>query len=64
MTGSALDEPTQRLYRVPLGPAAGWTAEPSRRRARVSRAILLGVLLAQAVLSLRLRNTAFEDEAL
>lgn len=60
----AVDEPTQRLYRVPLGPAAGWTAEPSRRRARVSRAILLGLLLAQAVLSLRLRNSAFEDEAL
>jgi hypothetical protein len=64
VTGSALDEPTQRLYRVPLGPAAGWTTEPSRRRARVSRAILFGVLLAQAVLSLRLRNTAFEDESL
>lgn len=62
--GGALDEPTQRLYRVPLGPAAGWTAEPSRRRARVSRAILLGLLAAQAVLTLRLHNSAFEDEAL
>jgi hypothetical protein len=61
---AAIDEPTQRLYRVPLGPAAGWTTQPSRRRARVSRAILVGLLIAQAVLSLRLRNSAFEDEAL
>jgi hypothetical protein len=30
----------------------------------VSRAILLGILVVQALLSLRLRNTAFEDEAL
>ena len=64
MTHAGLDEPTQRLYRVPLAPAAGWTAAPSRRRARVGRAILAGLLVVQAVLSLRLRNTAFEDEAL
>jgi hypothetical protein len=30
----------------------------------VSRAILLGILVVQALLSLRLQNTAFEDEAL
>jgi hypothetical protein len=64
VTGHALDEPTQRLYRVPLGPAAGWTSAPSPRRTRVSRAILLVLLVVQAAMSLRLRNTAFEDEAL
>jgi hypothetical protein len=37
---------------------------PSPRRTWISRAVLLGVLVMQAVLSLRLRNTAFEDEAL
>ena len=43
-------------------------AEPAdvaaRRRTRVSRALLLAILCLQAVLSLRLHNTAFEDEAL
>jgi hypothetical protein len=37
---------------------------PTRRQTRVSRLLLLGVLVLQAILSLRLRNTAFEDEAL
>jgi hypothetical protein len=45
-------------------PQLGWTAAPSRRRTRVSRAILLGILLLQALLSIRLHNTAFNDEAL
>ena len=36
---------------------------PSQRRKWISRAVLLGILLMQAVLSLRLHNTAFEDEA-
>jgi Dolichyl-phosphate-mannose-protein mannosyltransferase len=36
---------------------------PSQRRKWISRGVLLGILLMQAVLSLRLRNTAFEDEA-
>ena len=43
-------------------------AKPRRprpsRRTRVSRALLLGILTLQAILSLRLHNTAFEDEAL
>ena len=43
-------------------------AEPAdvarRRRTRVSRILLLGILVLQAILSLRLHNTAFEDEAL
>jgi hypothetical protein len=37
---------------------------PSRRRTRVSRAVLLGILCLQAILSLRLHNSAFKDEAL
>jgi hypothetical protein len=58
--------PRQRTpgYSVPSVPQSGWTAAPSRRRTRVSRAVLLGILVVQAVLSLRLQNTAFEDEAL
>jgi hypothetical protein len=56
-----LREPGYNLRAVP---ELGWTAAPSRRRSRVSRAILLGILLVQALLSFRLRNTAFQDEAL
>jgi 4-amino-4-deoxy-L-arabinose transferase-like glycosyltransferase len=56
-----LREPGYSLRPVPQ---LGWTAAPSRRRTRVSRAILLGILVVQALLSLRLRNTAFQDEAL
>ena len=36
----------------------------SRRRTWVSRAVLFAILCVQAVLSLRMSNTAFEDEAL
>jgi hypothetical protein len=36
---------------------------PSQRRKWISRAVLLAILMMQAVLSLRLHNTAFEDEA-
>jgi 4-amino-4-deoxy-L-arabinose transferase-like glycosyltransferase len=51
-------------YRLRPGPQLGWTAAPSRRGTRVSRAILLAILGLQVLLSLRLQNTAFEDEAL
>jgi len=37
---------------------------PTRRRTTVSRLALLSILALQALLSLRLRNSAFEDEAL
>ena len=37
---------------------------PGRRTTMISRLILLAILTLQAVLSLRLRNTAFEDESL
>src|SRR2546430_16213011 len=36
---------------------------PSRRRAWISRAVLLTVLCMQAVLSVRMHNPALEDEA-
>lgn len=51
-------------YRIPESPEAGWDMAPSKRRAWVSRGLLLSILLIQAVLSLRLHNTAFQDEAL
>ena len=37
---------------------------PTARRTTVSRLILIGILCLQEILSLRLHNTAFEDEAL
>lgn len=51
------------------GGTQSWRSEnegytPTRRRTRVSRCALLGILVLQALLSLRLRNSAFEDEAL
>jgi hypothetical protein len=66
MHQSAVATPRQREpgYTLRPVPQLGWTAEPSRRRTRVSRAILLGILVVQALLSLRLQNTAFQDEAL
>ncbi len=39
-------------------------SRPGRRRTWLSRAVLLAILCAQAVLSLHMHNTAFEDEAL
>jgi hypothetical protein len=56
----------------PALPSAEPQPEPSdkprytlaQRRTRVSRGLLLCILVLQAVLSLRLHNTAFEDEAL
>jgi Dolichyl-phosphate-mannose-protein mannosyltransferase len=43
-------------------PARRYTA--GRRTTMISRLVLLAILCLQAVLSLRLRNTAFEDESL
>ena len=51
---------------IPI-PVPSWRDQgyvPSRRRTLVSRLSLLAILCLQAVLSLRLQNTAFEDEAL
>ncbi|MEZ3177430.1 glycosyltransferase family 39 protein [Streptomyces pimonensis] len=51
-------------YHVPDTPEVGWAMAAGRRRTWVSRTVLLCVLVVQAVLSLRLSNTAFQDEAL
>ncbi len=56
--------PPKSAYQVPPVPETGWSSAQSRRRIWVGRALLLGVLVIQAALSLRLHNTAFEDEAL
>jgi Dolichyl-phosphate-mannose-protein mannosyltransferase len=56
-----------RIFVLPLGKhghAVSPFATPSARRTWVSRAVLGGILCLQALLSLRLHNTAFEDEAL
>ncbi len=56
-----------RVFFLPLGKhsqgASPFTA-PSARRTWISRGVLGAILLVQAVMSLRMRNTAFEDEAL
>ena len=51
-------------YVIPESPEAGWDISPSKRRDWVSRGLLLCILLMQTILSLRLHNTAFQDEAL
>ncbi|MGW4021715.1 glycosyltransferase family 39 protein [Streptomyces sp. NPDC005009] len=56
--------PAEPGYHVPDAPEVSWDMTAGRRRAWVSRAVLLCILVVQAVLSLRLSNTAFQDEAL
>jgi hypothetical protein len=56
-----------RVLRLPRGRHGSGPmrfATSSRRRTWVSRAVLLAILCVQAALSLRMNNTAFEDEAL
>jgi hypothetical protein len=66
----SIDEPgeaesTKVLEAIPGIPAAYEApAPPSKRRTWISRAVVLCVLTLQALLSLRMHNTAFEDEAL
>jgi hypothetical protein len=62
--GYTFDEITRADWALGPIPERGWSADTGRRRTWVSRALLACLLLAQAVLSLRLHNTAFEDEAL
>jgi len=54
-------ELSARPRRADSGPLA--TISSRIPAATVSRLVLLAILILQAVLSLRLRNTAFEDEA-
>jgi hypothetical protein len=50
-------------YTVPAAPESAWDVD-NRRSKLLGRAALLFLLLVQAGLSLRLRGTAFQDEAL
>ncbi|MFF3594844.1 glycosyltransferase family 39 protein [Kitasatospora indigofera] len=64
------DVPAQRdgretpRYTLAPVPEASWSLDPGRRRSWVSRALLLAILALQTALSVRLSNTAFQDEAL
>ncbi|GAB3657887.1 DUF3824 domain-containing protein [Actinocorallia lasiicapitis] len=51
-------------YTIPSAPAMAWSAGESRRRRLLGRLALCGILAVQAILSLRLLNTAYQDEAL
>lgn len=62
--GYTFDEVTRTDWLSGPIPETGWSAEASGRRTWISRALLACLLLVQAILSLRLHNTAFEDEAL
>ncbi|UFR02317.1 glycosyltransferase family 39 protein [Streptomyces sp. Go40/10] len=62
--GYTFDEITRADWALGPVPDTGWSAAPGARRTWVSRALLACLLLVQAMLSLRLHNTAFEDEAL
>ncbi|MEU2736940.1 glycosyltransferase family 39 protein [Streptomyces sp. NPDC007095] len=62
--GYTFEEITRADWVLGRIPEKGWSAEAGPRRTLVSRALLACLLLVQASLSLRLHNTAFEDEAL
>ncbi|WP_254552674.1 glycosyltransferase family 39 protein [Kitasatospora sp. MMS16-BH015] len=62
--GFAFAEPVRPGWTLPPVPDVAWSATASRRRTWISRGLLLALLIVQAVLSLRLHNSAFEDEAL
>lgn len=65
-TGLDVDTPTEIILTkdVPTSPESTETAGSGARKIWLNHGLLLGVLTLQAVLSLRLSNTAFEDEAL
>jgi len=54
----------RRRYAIPRTPAMGWLAHTGGRRLWLGRIMLSAVLFGQAILSLRLKNTAHQDEAL
>ncbi|MDX6744726.1 glycosyltransferase family 39 protein [Actinocorallia sp. A-T 12471] len=52
-----------RRYVLPVTPKVAWSARPGKRRENLSRLALLAVLGLQAVLTLRLGNSASPEEA-
>ncbi|HUJ08121.1 MAG TPA: glycosyltransferase family 39 protein [Streptosporangiaceae bacterium] len=57
-------EPDARPAEAPTPDEPTTDDRPGPRRTRVSRLVLLALLVGQAMLTLRMHNTAFEDEAL
>ncbi|MDX6743528.1 ArnT family glycosyltransferase [Actinocorallia sp. A-T 12471] len=49
-------------YRIPTAPPIAWAPGNSKRRAWLSRMVLAGLLLMQAILTLRLRNSVYPGE--
>jgi len=62
--GFAFTEAVGPDWTLPPSVEVGWSADSGRRRRMISRGLLSVLLLVQALLSLRLTNTAFGDEAL
>ncbi|MFI8344007.1 ArnT family glycosyltransferase [Streptomyces sp. NPDC085639] len=62
--GTARPTGRRAAYRLARIPPAAWNLAGGPRRTWVSRAVLLTILAFQAALSLRVSNTAFQDEAL
>lgn len=62
--GYAFAEPVRPGWELPPVADVAWSAKASRRRTWISRGVLLALLIVQSVLTLRLQNSAFEDEAL
>ena len=57
--GPARPDPGHQPRPAPASPPA----PPTRRRTWISRGVLLAILIVQTALSLRLHNTAYQDEA-
>ncbi|MCD0451153.1 glycosyltransferase family 39 protein [Actinocorallia sp. API 0066] len=49
-------------YRIPAAPPIAWAPGNSKRRAWLSRFVLSGLLVMQAILTLRLRNSVYPGE--
>ncbi|MFI7388074.1 ArnT family glycosyltransferase [Streptomyces sp. NPDC049813] len=60
----APEAPAGPGYEIPEMPEAAWVMAASGRRVWLGRGVLLVIMTIQAALSLRLTNTAFQDEAL
>ncbi|MCX4990274.1 glycosyltransferase family 39 protein [Streptomyces sp. NBC_00568] len=63
-TPAQVDDHHAPAHHLPKVPTVAWSSAGCRRRTWISRTVLLTILAFQAALSLRLSNTAFQDEAL